>query len=265
VSEKVLLVEKSEGIATVTMNRPRVMNALSGELRESLRQAFIDLSGDPETEVVILTGAGRAFCGGLDLKELSTKGIGIEDPGAIPTGGSFFINATEFERPIIGAINGAAVTGGLELALICDVLIASTEAVFADTHARVGILPGWGLSQILPRILGPGRAKEISFTGNFISAEQAQTWGLVNRVVSPEALLPTAHALAKDIQSCLPEAVAAYKGLINRGLAMNLEDALKMEAKASVASARRATSEELADRREKIIRRGRGQIESPGK
>ena len=103
--------------------------------------------------------------------------------------------------PVIGAINVAAITGGFELALTCDLMIASTRASFADTHARVGVLPGWGLSQRLARIVGPGRAKELSLTGNFLDAGQAAAWGLVNRVVEPDALLPTALKLASDMLS----------------------------------------------------------------
>ena len=122
--ESVLLVEKSEGIATVTLNRPHAANALSIELRAALGKTFNNLKDDPEAEVVILTGAGKAFCGGLDLKELAEKGIQIDDPAEIKLGASFFINAAEFDKPIIGAINGAAVTGGFEVALLCDILIA---------------------------------------------------------------------------------------------------------------------------------------------
>ena len=190
-------------------------NALSSELRKALRDAFIELGDDPEVSVVILTGAGKTFCAGLDLKELAQKGIGMQDAGEFQTGGSFFINAREFKKPIIGAINGPAVTGGFELALVCDMLIASTNAAFADTHARVGFIPGAGLSQKLSRLIGIFRAKEMSLTGNFISAQTAADWGLVNRVVSPEELMPAALALARDILSCPPEMVAKYKKLID--------------------------------------------------
>ncbi len=258
-SEPVLLLEKSEGIATVTLNRPGAMNALSMELRDSIRRAFIDLSRDTETEVVILTGAGKAFCAGLDLKELSTKGIGIDDPGEIPTGGSFFINANEFDRPIIGAINGAAVTGGLELALMADILIASTNAVFADTHARVGFIPGAGLSQKLSRLIGINRAREMSLTGNFISASQAEDWGLVNRVVEPEELMPECLKLAKDIISCPTDVVRKYKRLINEGFDRTFYEGMKLEAEVFVEHARKVSAEAVAARRGSVLDRGREQ------
>jgi len=251
--------EKSEGITTVCLNRPHAANALNSELREALRRAFIDLAGDPETEVVILTGAGKAFCGGLDLKELSTRGIGIDDPGAMDTGASFFINAAQFERPIIGAINGAAVTGGFELALLCDILIASTSAVFADTHARVGFIPGAGLSQKLSRLIGINRAKELSLTGNFISAAQAESWGLVNRVVEPDELMPACRALAKDIMSCPQDVVRKYKRLIDNGFAKTYAEAMKLEAEVFIEHARKVSAAAVAARRGAVMDRGREQ------
>jgi enoyl-CoA hydratase len=259
VSEKVLLIEKSEGVTTVTLNRPHAANALNGELRGALRDAFIDLAGDPETEVVILTGAGKAFCGGLDLKELSEKGIGIDDPAAMETGASFFINAARFDRPIIGAINGAAVTGGFEVALLCDILIASTRAVFADTHARVGFIPGAGLSQKLSRLIGISRAKELSLTGNFISAEKAESWGLVNRVVEPDELMPACRALAKDIMSCPRDVMRKYKRLIDDGFARTYADAMMLEAEVFVEHARKVSAAAVAARRASVMDRGREQ------
>src|SRR6185503_12235272 len=194
-ADPVLLTEKSDGILTLTLNRPSAMNALSRELRGALIGAFRALADDPEVGVVILTGAGRAFCAGLDLKELG---------GETSTATDVAKTVAHCDRPIIGAVNGVAVTGGFELALACDVLIASTEARFADTHARVGIMPGWGLSQKLSRLIGISRAKELSLTGNYCSAEQACAWGLVNRVVAPAELLPVCRALAQDMLSCDP-------------------------------------------------------------
>jgi enoyl-CoA hydratase len=167
-SEPVLLVEKRDGIATFTMNRPQALNALSRELRARLTRAFEEVRGDPEVGVVILTGAGdRAFSAGLDLKELGGETGAASDAGEAAAGGDDIVGAMErCGAPIIGAINGFAITGGFELALACDVLIASTAARFADTHARVGIMPGWGLSQKLSRLIGIYRAKELSLTGS---------------------------------------------------------------------------------------------------
>jgi enoyl-CoA hydratase len=164
-----------------------------------------------------------------------------------------------FGGPIIGVINGHAVTGGFELALACDVLIASTAARFADTHARVGILPGWGLSQILPRLIGTFRAKELSLTGNYILAEQAEDWGLVNRVVAPEELLPACMALARDMLSCDRDSLRSYKRLIDHGLGLPFAEAMRFEADVSREVAKTISSETIAQRREAVRDRGRSQ------
>jgi enoyl-CoA hydratase len=261
-SEPVLLVEKKDGIATLTLNRPDVMNALSRELVSRIGRAFIDLDKDEETGVVILTGAGRAFCAGLDLKELSEQGMaeGRDEKGGDSLDTIDLMHG--FDRPIIGAINGAAITGGFELALACDFLIASTQARFADTHARVGVMPGWGLSQKLSRMIGIGRAKELSFTGNFLSAEQALAWGLVNRVVEPDELLPVCRALAADMLSCVPGMVSKYKRVIDRGYGMTLSEALIMERKTSKEHARQLTADFIASQRQGVQERGRKQTET---
>ena len=258
-SDAVLLVEKDEGIVTLTLNRPHVMNAFSFELRTTVTKTFEDLKRDSEIRVVIITGAGRAFSAGMDLKELSSPDASFYDGEAGPVGLKMIRTIDAFDRPIIGAINGPAITGGFELALACDIRIASTEARFADTHSRVGLLPGWGMSQKLQRIIGPGRAKEMSFTGNFISAEQAEAWGLVNRVVQPEELMPTCLALAKDIVSCVPETVLEYKHLIVQGGSMTLTQGLQLEAKAYEKQAKRFSSDDVASRREGVLDRGRKQ------
>jgi enoyl-CoA hydratase len=138
-------------------------------------------------------------------------------------------------------------------------IIASTRAKFADTHARVGVLPGWGLSQKLPRLIGIARAKELSLTGNTLTAEQACEWGLVNRVVEPEELLPTCLALAADMTSCVPAVLRGYKRLIDDGYGMNLADALVMELERSVESAKQASAASIDQRRDDVIARGREQ------
>jgi enoyl-CoA hydratase len=257
-SNAVLLIDKSEGIATLTLNRPESMNALSRELRLSFTQAFKDLRNDPEIGVVILTGAGKAFCAGLDLKELSATGM---SPQSSTMGGpEDVVRAMEaFDRPIIGAINGFAITGGFEVALACDILIATPAARFADTHARVGVMPGWGLSQKLSRVIGVYRAKELSLTGNYLSAEQAVDWGLVNRVVAPAELLPTCRALANDILSCDPAMVRSLKRVIDSGYAASLAEGLRIEHTAWEAQARTVTPEAIAARRANIQQRGRRQ------
>jgi enoyl-CoA hydratase len=257
-SEPLLMVEKSEAVATLTLNRPEAMNALSRDLREALATTFRELQESGDVRVAIVTGAGRAFCAGWDLKELSGDG---SKAAAEPLGGKAAETMAEaiasFEGPIIGAVNGHAITGGFELALACDVLVASERACFADTHARVGILPGWGLSQKLPRMIGVSRAKELSFTGNFLEAAQALEWGLVNRVVPAGELLDCCWALAEEMASCVPSVLEGYKQLIDDGLAMPLGPALEMERERALASAAATTASDVADRRALVVERGR--------
>ena len=258
--DEVLLLDKRESIATITLNRPRAMNALSRELRHAFVDAFAAVARDDQVEAVILTGAGKAFSAGLDLKELGGESGRAPRPGeAIGSGGDLIGAMEACAKPIIGAINGVAITGGFEIALACDVLIASREARFADTHARVGILPGWGLSQKLPRLIGIVRAKELSLTGNFLSAELAAEWGLVNRAVEPSELLPTCRTLAHDMMSCDPQTMRAYKALIDRGFGMPFADAILLERETSLEHAKRVRPEEIAARRSAIQERGRRQ------
>lgn len=160
---------------------------------------------------------------------------------------------------MIAAVNGAAVTGGFELALACDVLLASTQARFADTHARIGVIPGWGLSQKLGRMIGISRAKEMAFSGNFIDAATAERWGLVNRVVAPEALLPTALALAVDIATALPGMLGAYKRVIDDGMRLPLGESRELEAQRSRDWAAAQSPEALAARRDALQARGHAQ------
>ncbi len=259
-SEPVLQVEKREGTAILTLNRPKAMNALSRELRSALVDTFAQLSADDTTGAVILTGSGRAFCAGLDLKELGGEtGGGAEAADAIGSGADIIKAMAACDRPIIGAINGFAITGGFELALACDVLIASTEARFADTHARVGILPGWGLSQRLSRTIGIYRAKELSLTGNYLAAEQAAEWGLVSRVVPPHELLSTAETLAQDMLSCVPTVMRTYKRVIDDGFAETFRDGLALETAANREHSLALTPELIAERRQSVQARGRTQ------
>lgn len=255
-----LLVEKQDGIAVVTLNRPEAMNALSKALRSELYKAMVALDADPEVSVVILTGAGeRAFTAGLDLKELGSDAGAM---GAANAEGADEnpVKAIELcKKPVIGAINGVAITGGFEVALACDVLIASENARFADTHARVGIMPGWGLSQKLSRLIGLYRAKELSLTGNFLSAQKAEEWGLVNRVVTAEDLLPTAKKLAADMATIPVETLTTYKRIIDDGFALSFGDGLKLEHERSSKLNREVTPDAVEARRAGIQARARTQ------
>jgi enoyl-CoA hydratase len=255
-----LTVEKSGPIAVVTLNRPEAMNALSKAMRAMLHTVMFELDADPAISVVVLTGAGeKAFTAGLDLKELGS------DPKAMSAANdqgaeSNPVRAIEqCRKPVIGAINGVAITGGFELALACDVLIASENARFADTHARVGIMPGWGLSQKLSRLIGIYRAKELSLTGNFLDATTAADWGLVNRVVPAADLMPTALKLAADMASIPVETLSFYKSLIDEGFERSFRKGLEIEHERSSAHNRKVTPEAVEARRAEIQARGRGQ------
>ncbi len=255
-----VLTEIEGSIAIVTLNRPEAMNALSKALRAELADAMLAVANDDAVRAVVLTGAGtRAFTAGLDLKELgaSTEGLGAANatsPRDNP------VRAVEqCAKPVIGAINGVAITGGFELALACDVLIASTNARFADTHARVGIMPGWGLSQKLSRMVGISRAKELSLTGNFLDAATAERWGLVNRVLEPEQLLPAATALARDMANIDPAMLAAYKKLIDDGYALSFGDGLALEADRSTAANGQVEPQAVEQARLAVMARGRAQ------
>lgn len=243
------------GYAVLTLNRPDAMNALSEALRKELAQTVRELEADPDVRVLILTGAGeKAFTAGLDLKELAggaSVGDAVDEDDPVAS-------LNQFSGPIIGAINGVAITGGFEVALACDVLIAAENARFADTHARVGIMPGWGLSQKLSRIIGIGRAKELSLTGNFLGAEQAERWGLVNRVVPQADLLPTCRKLAEDMLSVEPGMLAGYLALIDEGYERSFAEGLQLEAERAAAN-RGVTAADVEARIAGVQARGRAQ------
>ncbi len=243
------------GYAVLTMNRPQAMNALSRGLMNALTEALDGLAANPAVRVIILTGAGRAFCAGLDLKEIGA-GQGSLGGGSRATGDPVAAIA-RCGAPVIGAINGAAVTGGFELALACDVLLASSNARFADTHARIGVAPGWGLSQKLSRAIGPYRAREVSLTGNWVGAEQAAAWGFVNRVLPPEQLLDAARALAMDMLGTLPAMLTRYKAVINDGYALAYGDGLALEQARAREFNAGVAADDVEQRREAVRQRNR--------
>jgi len=256
-NESVVLREVSDdGVAVLTLNRPQAMNALSRELLDTLARAIDEASADARVRVLILTGAGRAFCAGLDLKELGAGGADI-GRATVTSRGDPVDSLTRCAKPVIGAINGAAVTGGFELALACDVLLASSEARFADTHARVGLASGWGLSQRLSRAVGIYRAREISLGSRWVSAEQAAAWGFVNRVVPPHELMPTARALAADMLLAQPGMLERYKAIINDGFARTFADGMALEAQRAREFNARVSADEIEQRREAVRERNR--------
>ena len=256
-NQELVLLERQDGIAIVTLNRPSSLNALSISLRNRLAEIFKELASDGKTKVVILTGSGRAFTVGLDLKELGGE---IEASGKIESDVAQAMS--NIQVPIIGAINGYAITGGFEIALMCDFLIGTPNAKFADTHARVGVVPGWGLSQRLPRIIGVNRARELSLTGNFLDAETACSWGLLNRIVEEEELIAHCSELARDIISTDEATRTEMRRIINAGWESTLSEGLIEEKNANRDHGKREVRpEKVAARRNKIQERGRSQAE----
>lgn len=221
-----VLYEVDSDIATITLNRPHAKNALSTALQRDLVAAFDRATQDEEVRVVVLTGAGNAFCAGVDLKEFGQLEGNSESRHAETAWDAM----SRCMKPIIGAVNGPAITGGFEIALACDVLIAGESARFADTHGRVGVLPGAGLSQRLPRAIGIYRAKYLSLTGNFLSAQTAEEWGLVSHVVPDESLLATAREVAQDMLGLVPYMLPGLKAMLDDGFDLPFGEAMGMEA-----------------------------------
>ncbi len=254
---ELVLVEKEDGVTLVTLNRPESLNALSTGLRRELADVFTSLRTDDETKVIILTGAGRAFTAGLDLKELGQTGMNTGDTK--PDGVDLQKAIREVGKPVIAAINGHAITGGFELALACDILIASENAKFADTHVRMGVVPGWGLSQRLARLVGASRAKQLSFTGNYLDADKAERWGLVNEVLPADELLPYCKQLARDITSTNPATLKEVHHLIDYGWEGTLGEGLAEEKRRSGQENRDLAAETLETNRLQVQDRGRNQ------
>jgi enoyl-CoA hydratase len=259
-SEPVVLVTKAGGIATVTLNRPEKLNALNRDLRSNFCRAMQELRDDPEAQVVIITGAGRAFCAGLDLRELGAEGSG--ESGAVVRDGttvSFITVIEDMKVPVIAAVNGFAVTGGFEMVLACDMVVAAEDAQFADTHARVGVMPGGGMTARLPRAIGIRKAKELSLTGNYLGAREAERMGLVNRVVAPGEALKEAQAIAAQILTANQPIVRQLKKLYELTTRATLEDAIRIEQEYFRAYNSSSKLKDFDRQREAVMERGRSQ------
>lgn len=227
---KTLIVEKVDRIARVFLNRPEAMNAINDELLQDLEKAFNELEKDDEIRVVIITGKGRAFSAGADLKFIQSI---IDQPAKM----SEFLHywhkvynyIENFPKPTIAAINGFALAGGLELVQVCDFAILSRDARIGDQHANYGLVAGGGGTQRLPRLIPLRKAKELLITGDWLDPDEAERLGLVNKVVPADKLEEEAMALAKKIAQKSPMASKTIKFLVNRGIEMALPDALELE------------------------------------
>lgn len=232
---RTILVEKKRNVAKITFNRPDALNAMSREMLSELKYALDELRVDEQIRAIILTGAGeRAFSAGADLKG------GIFSPDTAPLEalelsrlGQEVANIVEsYEKPIIAAVNGFALGGGSELAMACDIIVASKSAQFGQPEINLGFLPAWGGTQRLPRLVGKLKAKELVFTGERITADEAERLGLVNKVVPPEDLEETAFAFANKLAGKAPVALKLAKSAINRSGDTDLQTGLAYEAEA---------------------------------
>ena len=225
--DKTVLFEKENGVALITLNRPERRNAINQDLLVNLYNYIDEVTVSNDIKAAVITGAGTAFCSGLDLKAIATDNL--MDPRGDGRDLPVIIGACK--KPVIGAVNGPAMTGGFELALNCDFLIASEQASFADTHVKMGIHPGWGMSQLLQEAVGQRMAKQMSLTCQFISAQEALRAGLVNEVVAPDRLVPRAKELAGFIAQLNPDMLQTMKDLIEHRNGATLEESMAYEKK----------------------------------
>jgi enoyl-CoA hydratase len=287
-----VLVDVADGVATITLNRPEARNAINAALGLGLARAVGDCEARDDVAAMVLTGRDPAFCAGADLKELAAGGAAAaghaddsassgrpRERGLLRRRPSKPLDAGDpyrrdefgqypFRGPypprtklLIGAVNGPAITGGFELALNCDFLVASDRARFADTHARVGVMPGWGLTVLLVETIGVRRARELSSTGNFIDAETALTWGLVNHVVPHEELVPFAQDLARAAAGNDQVGVRRMLATYDEIAATIYDAGWEVERRVNRAwLADGIDAEEVARRKDAIVERGRGQL-----
>ncbi|MGH2669975.1 MAG: enoyl-CoA hydratase [bacterium] len=253
----VIRTETADRVRIVTLNRPQARNALTAELLTRLAETLLAAEDDPDVAAIVLTGADPAFCAGLDLREVGASGI-VSQGAVTDLKASPWLVLAGMDTPVVGAVNGAAVTGGLELALQCSFLVASERAVFADTHARVGIHPGGGLTGLLPQAVGLRRAREMSFTGRFVRAEEAYRIGLVNHVVPHQQVVPVARRLAGEIATLDPAAVRAINATYRDVAATTLGEGLELERRRFAAW--KFSPAEVEARRQAVIDRGRSKL-----
>ena len=242
-------------VRVLTMNRPEARNALNRDLIEALFAALVEADTDPTIRAVVLTGTDPAFCAGVDLKEAQRLGM---DYFAKFQTHNCTTKPAEMTAPIIGAINGATFTGGLEMALACDFLVASDRAVFADTHARVGILPGGGMTARLPQRVGAAMARRLSMTGEVVDAVRAERIGLVTEVVAHDQLLNRAVELASQIAEVPAPIMAGLKEIYVRGSAAVTDPALAAEQ--AITKTVRPDTDGLDARRVEVSARNKSQL-----
>ena len=220
----------SDGVLTLTLNRPEALNSFTVEMKEELLAALKGAARDRDVRVVVLTGAGRAFSAGQDLKERQAPGVADLGAELRLRYNTIILAMRRLEKPIIGAINGVAAGAGISVAMACDIIIASENATFIEAFLRVGLVPDTGSTWFLPRLVGPARAAEMMFTADPVDATTAERIGLVNRVVPADRLMDEAGALAARLAKSAPIALALAKRALNRAFDTTLDEALDYEA-----------------------------------
>ena len=224
-----LIIEKQENICTVKINNPEALNALNSTILKELDAAFAEIKEDNSIDVVILTGEGRSFVAGADISQMCEMNA-IEGKAFGELGASVFRKIELLDKVVIAAVNGFALGGGCELAMACDIRVASVKAKFGQPEVGLGITPGFSGTQRLARVVGIGKAKELIYTADVIVAEEAYRIGLVNKVVAPEVLMDECMAMAKKIASKAPLAVRYAKEAINRGIETDIDTGISIEA-----------------------------------
>ncbi|MGI6730988.1 MAG: enoyl-CoA hydratase-related protein [Anaerovoracaceae bacterium] len=228
-----LIYEVKDGIAFITVNRPNAMNALNSKVLDELYEVFTTVNEDPEVNIAIITGEGRAFVAGADISEMVN--LGAQDGRAMMLKGQKVMNFIEdIDKPVIAAINGFALGGGCELAMACDIRIGSEKAKFGQPEVGLGITPGFGGTQRLPRLVGKGMAKYLILTAEMIDAQEAYRIGLIDKIVVAEELMGTAEKVARTIASKAPIAVRASKLAINKGINLDVHSGVAFEGEAVV-------------------------------
>jgi len=239
-----ILVDRADGVATVTLNRPEARNAIDVRMREELAGAFDELEADETARAIILTGAGGHFSAGGDVKTMVKRHTAAEGRARVESLNRFVLRLFNFPKPTIAMVDGFAVGAGCNIALGCDIVLASDRARFGEVFAKIGLVPDGGGTWLLPRLVGLAKAKELVFTADIIDAAEALRIGLVNRVVPAPELEATTRALAARIAAGPPGTLALAKSLLNRGTTTELAAALELEA---FAQGQAITSEDHAE------------------
>ena len=239
-----ILRDTADGVLTLTLNRPEALNSFTVEMKEELLKALKDAARDKDVRVVVMTGAGRAFSAGQDLKERQAPGVADLGTELRLRYNPIILAMRRLEKPIVGAINGVAAGAGISLALACDIVIAADKATFIEAFVRVGLVPDTGSTWFLPRLIGPARAAEMMFMADPVDAATAERIGLINRVVPADKLMEEASAVARRLAKSAPIALALAKRAVNRTYDMTLEEALDYEAQLQSIAGRSADHKE---------------------